>query len=182
DYHIIFPGDNLHASRTEPHLSIDNTPVINSNFSSSGCLTVTGQPEEYVRSSYSFFWNSWEQFMKLLVSSSSKQKYTLLLFNFSDLTGIGKNGQHTILRFGSQGSQVTELQSILSEIYSTKTDSPYYTGSHDGLLEADTARAWLRFMNDYSPGSIKGETDINEFRSKTSHFIFTIKRYEHVIY
>jgi hypothetical protein len=185
-YNVILPGDNLHASRAEPYLPVagknDKKSLINRNFSSSGCLTIIGQPEQYVRNRHSNWWNSWEQFMQLVKSSSSDRNYSLILFNFCDLINSNNNRERIILRYGSQGSRVFELQQKLSKIYSAVTNSVYFTGKHDGIFQADTARAWLRFMKDHSPDSIKGEADLREFRSKTNHFIFTIKHYEHVIY
>jgi len=185
-YDVVLPGDNLHASRAEPYMPVagktDKKSLINRNYSSSGCLTIIGQPEQYVRHRHSHCWNFWEQFMQLIKSSSSDRNYTLILFNFSDLINSDNDRERTILRYGSQGSPVYELQQKLSKIYSAATNSVYFTGKHDGIFQADTAKAWLRFMKDHSPDSVKGEADLPVFRSKTNHFIFTIKHYEHVIY
>lgn len=185
-YDVIFPGDNLHASRSEPLLleedKTGNSAIIDQNFSSSGCLTIIGQPAEYVKNNFPFSLNYWEQFIHLIRYYASVEYYTLLLFDFSDLDSIGQSDGNLILRYGSQGSSVTDLQERLSEISGSKTDKPYYQGKIDGFMKADTVIAWLRFMKDYSPDSIQGEINYQEFIANTRHFIFTFKHYKHVIY
>lgn len=184
-YAVIFPGDNLHASHSEPLLQekdkICPTPVMNKNFSSSGCLTIVGQPNEYVKHNYPFFWNYWEQFMLLIRYYSSAEHYVLLLFSFSDLINIDQSDSNVILRYGSKGLYVADLQERLSKISDSISNLRYYKGKINGLMKADTVIAWLKFMKDYSPDNIKGEVNYNEFMALTKHFIFTFKRYRHVI-
>lgn len=183
-YDVVYPGDNLHASRWEPEseeaLAGDCTSVKRS-FSSSGCLTVAGQPKEYVRSNYTRFWNSWEQFIQCFQSSPAGTDYSLLLFNYSDLVNIEEPVQRNILRYGSQNAMVTELQKQLSEIHNGNYNRAYYTGKHDGVMQAETVKAYIRFMYDFSPGKISGEADFYTFNSLTRHFIFKFNQYQHVI-
>jgi len=101
-FDVMYARDNLHASRTEPF------DIFNCHYSSSGCLSIIGQPKEYVRNSaFSFFRNYWEQFMHLVNShSSTNDRIPLLLFNYADFDCHEKNPDGLILRYGSEGVHV----------------------------------------------------------------------------
>jgi hypothetical protein len=184
-YDVAFAGDNIHASRSEPCIpdtgATGINPVVNKKYSSSGCITIIGQPEEYVRSKFSFFWNSWEQFMQLIDSFPKINSYSFLLFSYSDLTSDEEYGNRHILRYGSQGLLITELQKKLSEIYCIETNRAYYAGEPNGLMQSGTVKSYLNFMKDYSPGRLAGEADIDEFRILTGHFIFKLKNYRYAV-
>lgn len=184
EYRVAYPGDSLHASRTEPHtvtLESGVITVMSRSFSSSGCLTILGQPAQYVNGEYPFFWNAWEQFMQLLTTSFSGSACTLLLFDYSDFVDSADDNAHGNLRYGSSGIHVEELQLKLSEIISSGENRQYYSGKITGLIEGETADAYLRFMYDYSPGHVTGEVRFEKFRSLTGHFLFKHKHYRHVI-
>lgn len=182
-YFITFPGDNLHASRREPGEVTNYADYLRKPFSSSGCITIAGQPPEYVtRTTTGFFWNSWQQFWELLdAGRSSDSPFPLLLFNYRDLHHCTAGKPSGTLRYGSSGDEVREIQQRLANIYSGRLYRAYYSGPLDGKLEAKTARAYLEFLRDYSPRAGGSEISLADFDSKTAHFVFTPKQPNHVI-
>ena len=175
-YNIMYARDNLHASRTE---SLD---IFNCHYSSSGCLNIVGQPLQYVRNkAFPFSFNYWEQFMQLVNSCSAIDDHMpLLLFNYADFDCHEKNAGGLILRYGSEGVHVMELQEKLSQIYTNK-NGLYYTASIDGKLLASTAEAYLQFMKDYYSRKIAGEANLQFFNTLTSHFKYKSKYQNYVI-
>ncbi len=186
-YSIAYPGDNLHASRTEPVQLTDNENGYNSflkkPFSSSGCITIAGQPKEYVSNNNAgFFWNSWEQFIEIINSMpQNNAAFSFLLFDFNDLKELNSGQTRHILRYGSSGREILKLQKCLSQLYSARLNRFYFMGEPDGVFQSASAHSYLEFMKDYAPQNINGEVDLSEFINKTKHFVFTLKNKENAI-
>ena len=180
-YEIMYARDNIHASRTEPFALTQN--MFNCPYSSSGCLSIIGQPKQYIRNGeFPFFWNFWEQFMNLInCFSSINDRIPLLLFDYSDFAIQEKKEDGSILRYGSEGGLVAEIQEKLSQI-SKINNEYYYTDSIDGKFLASTAHAYLQFMKDYLPDKIAGEANLYVFHSHTRHFKYKSKIKYYVIH
>ena len=179
-YHIMYARDNLHASRTEPCDLTQNR--FDYRYSSTGCLSIIGQPQQYVRNkSYPYFWNCWEQFMQIInYYTSSNERIPLLLFNHSDFDLPEKYDDGSILRYGSEGAKVLEIQEKLSQIY-TLNNGLYYTFSMDGKFLSATAQAYLQFIKDYMPDKVAGEANLQVFNTLTKHFKYQSKNINYVI-
>lgn len=175
-YKVLLPGDNLHAARTEPSpgndLSAICQEILKLKYSSSGCITITGQPIEYLNYSWSdYTWNSWETFRKYIQEYITTPSTDFLLFSYGDLKSIRQKHIPAPLRYGSECSQVVQLQQFLNKVNEYSSGAPYYNGSADGLFTNDTAAATLRFCSDFTGGIARPEIYLDKLKYKTQHFI-----------
>ena len=88
---VLLPGDNLHAARIEPLPGNDPMSTCRQtlllNYSSSGCITITGQPAQYLNHSWSDrTWNSWETFSSYLREDITDPGIDFFLFTYQDLS------------------------------------------------------------------------------------------------
>lgn len=174
-YRVVLPGDNLHAARTEPrkvNLDLDCSVMLKMNYSSSGCITVLGQPKEYVLSKLPHTsWNCWQTFVDLVNGvGSTKINFTFLLFTFSDFLHINQTSSGSLIRYGSQGPEVEQIQRKLKSIIRLKTGLPYYTGQINSLFSGQTALSYIEFQEEYLNGKIAPEIQTRKFLSSTKHF------------
>ncbi|WP_128544801.1 peptidoglycan-binding domain-containing protein [Larkinella soli] len=175
-YKVMLPGDNLHAARTEPEAGQDSRQnclaSLRLPYSSSGCITVTGQPAPYVRNpTADSGWNCWMHFSDLLDRPAFRSgQYDLLLFDDSDLAGEHPSASGGSLRYGSTGPDVARVQKILGSVLNGKTGRPFYEGPADGSFTGATASAYLHFQETFTRGPLTGQVDLRPFLNATKHF------------
>jgi hypothetical protein len=168
NYDVILPGDNLHAGRMEPTQK-SYSSLLNMKYSSSGCITVVGQPEEYLTYTHSHTaWNSWTSFIEN-VSLTKQKNFTFLLFNV-DNRGRASVSNNNTIRYGSKQSAVGDIQYLLSKIVNTKTGHTYYSGDLDCSFSNQTAVSYFNFCRDFSSTKTGWEIQPQEFFNKTKHF------------
>ncbi|MHA4844616.1 hypothetical protein ACX0G7_10650 [Flavitalea antarctica] len=171
-YCVLQPGDNLHAGRTEPANSNDRfAELMRLNYSSSGCITIAGQPAAFVKGDRpDARWNCWENFMRLLNGQAGNSiHFNFFLFNFSDLQKIASATNH--LRFGSEGEDVARVQKTLSVIKDSRTGNSYYNNTISSVFDRDTAVAVLRFKEDFTAKKPGYELRLRTFYRYAKHFI-----------
>jgi hypothetical protein len=167
-YDVVQPGDNLHAGRIEPMHKFYSS-VLKLKYSSSGCITVVGQPEEYLRYNHNYTsWNSWTTFIES-VSLTKQQNFTFLLFN-SDNPRRKSVPENKTIRYGSKQSEVGDIQYLLSNVVNTRTGRSYYSGELDCSFSDQTAVSYFKFCKDYSSSKTEWEIQPQKFFSKTKHF------------
>ncbi|MDO1446480.1 hypothetical protein Q0590_09485 [Rhodocytophaga aerolata] len=174
-YTVVLAGDNLHAARTEPRQDqpdLAGSIMLKMNYSSSGCMTILGQPKEYVRSNRTYTaWNGWQTFVDLVNEvGADKKNFTFLLFTFSDFENKNQTSSGSLIRYGSQGPEVVQIQQKLTSIIRLSTGLPYYTGPINSLFSGHTAMSYVVFQEDYSNGKIAPEIQTCKFLSSTKHF------------
>ena len=168
NYDVVRPGDNLHAGRMEPTLKFYSS-LLKLKYSSSGCITVVGQPEEYLRYNHDHTaWNSWTTFIAS-VSLTEQKNFTFLLFNFDNRKRKSVAENKTI-RYGSRQSEVGDIQYLLSKIVNTNTGQSYYSGDLDCSFSDQTAVSYFKFCKDYSSSKTGWEIQTQQFFNKTKHF------------
>jgi len=167
NYDVVRPGDNLHAGRMEP---IDRyySSLLKLKYSSCGCITVAGQPEEYLTYNHHHTaWNSWTTFIES-ISLTQQKNFTFLLFNFE--TRWRKSVSENTIRYGSKQSEVGDIQYLLSNIVNTNTGQSYYSGDLDCSFTDQTAVSYFKFCKDYSSSKTEWEVQPQKFFNKTKHF------------
>ncbi len=176
---VMLAGDNLHASRTEPRGIFQDEnqkclAALNMHFSSSGCITIVGQPKEYVSSQQSDGpWNSWMRFQELLKKAnvSKADKFSFLLFNYADFRRGRKNRDPLPIRYGASGNDVRKIQRILTTVSNIKKSSAYYSGPENGLFTEETVVSLLAFQEDFFTGKGNRPSDLSGFFRNTRHFM-----------
>jgi hypothetical protein len=176
---VMLPGDNLHASRTEPTgiFQDDNQKclaALNMHFSSSGCITIVGQPKEYLSNRQNDgSWNSWMRFKELLtkVNDAEIDKFSFLLFNYADFTRRKKKQEALPLRYGASGNDIRKVQRILTSVSNVKKSSSYYSGPENGLFTEQTVVSLLEFQEDFFNGTSNRPSDLPGFFRNTRHFM-----------
>lgn len=168
NYDVVRAGDNLHAGRMEPtHKSYSS--LFKLKYSSSGCITVVGQPKEYLRYNHQHTaWNSWTTFIEN-VSLTNQKNFTFLLFNFDNHSSESVSENQTI-RYGSKQSAVGDIQYLLSNIVNTNTGQSYYSGDLDCTFTDQTAVSYFKFCKDFSTSKAGWEIQPQKFFNKTKHF------------
>lgn len=173
-YKVLLAGDNLHAARTEPEESDSNlygTASLQLKYSSSGCITILGQPQQYVKQKTgNTAWNCWQKFMEMVTKSENVKYFNFILFTYSDFLNKYQKPASTSIRYGSQGSEVEQIQTVLKSIINLKTGLPYYTGEVDCRFSGQTAIAYFKFQEDFTNGKVAREIHFQDFFSKTKHF------------
>lgn len=168
NYDVVRPGDNLHAGRMEPSLKFYSS-LLKLKYSSSGCITVAGQPEEYLKYNHDHTgWNSWTTFIQS-VNLTRQQTFTFLLFNFDNFKRKSPSESKTI-RYGSKQSEVGDMQYLLSKIVNANTGQSYYSGELDCSFSDQTAVSYFKFCKDYSSSKTAWEIQPQKFFSSTKHF------------
>ncbi|GAB3044016.1 hypothetical protein GCM10027185_54790 [Spirosoma pulveris] len=175
-HEVVLSGDNLHAARTEPEAGHDSRQNCMASlelpYSSSGCLTITGQPAPYVRHpTADSRWNCWMHFYDLLDRPDFRAgQYDLLLFDNSDLAPGHPSASSGILRYGSAGPDVARVQNILASVLNGKTGRPFYEGTIDGSFTGATASAYLDFQKTFTHAPLTGQLNLRLFLNATKHF------------
>ncbi|MGC3946432.1 MAG: hypothetical protein QM762_18240 [Chryseolinea sp.] len=167
-YDVVRPGDNLHAGRMEPLLNVYSS-VLNLKYSSSGCITVVGQPAEYLQYNHRHTaWNSWTTFIESEILTNQKN-FHFLLFNFDDLnaTTVSKSN---LIRYGSKRHEVSEIQYLLGGIVNANTGKLYYSGDLHCSFSDITAVSYFTFFKDYFSSIPGWEIQPQSFFTKTKHF------------
>jgi hypothetical protein len=168
NYDVDRPGDNLHAGRMEP-MSKFYSSLLNLKYSSSGCITVVGQPEEYLKYDHHHTaWNSWTTFIES-VSLTEQKNFTFLLFNFDNRKRKSVSKNKTI-RYGTKQSEVGDIQYLLSKIVNSNTGQSYYSGDLDCSFSDQTAVSYFKFCKDYFSSKAEWEIQPQIFFNKTKHF------------
>jgi hypothetical protein len=172
---VLRAGDNLHAARTEPEDAdspFNWAATLQAKYSSSGCITILGQPAQYVRHPpANAAWNCWHALMDLVNKTyPGKINFTFILLTFSDLRHISPKPADRSIRYGAQGPEVAQMQRILNAIIDLSTGLPYYTGDINGQFLHHTALSYLRFQEDFSKGKTACEIQMPRFLSQTKHF------------
>lgn len=183
-YKVTLPGDNLHAARTEP-IAIDAKDyclqMLELNYSSSGCITIAGQPKEYVQTTLAdTTWNCWETFMQLLNENTNQTHFNFVLFDYSDLNS-SISTKPEIIRYGSTGNAVEKLQQLLGSITELRTGTPYYNESMTGYFTDKTAAAYLQFTRDFTNKITTPDIHFPSFFSHTYHFNNVLKKASHAL-
>lgn len=170
---VILAGDNLHATGYEPGIGENAMSLLNLPVDSSGCITVCGCPQLYQRNHYSSsHWNSWQVFYEFL-DKQEKCDYSLMLFDFKDFDH-SKQSKNTIeLRYGSEGENVYELQSILSQTWDANTGKPYFQDELDGKLINNSASSAYKFLQNISSTKTGSTINFEKIKSKVKHFAIT---------
>ncbi|HZB11625.1 MAG TPA: hypothetical protein VE467_01290 [Chryseolinea sp.] len=169
NYDVVRPGDNLHAGRMEP-TDKSYFSLLELKYSSCGCITVAGQPEEYLRYNRDHTaWNSWTTFIQIL-SRTQQKNFTFLLFNFDSCSRKSVSENKTI-RYGSKQSAVGDIQYLLSNIVNTRTGQFYYSGDFDCSFSDQTAVSYFKFCKDYSSSKTEWEVQPQKFFNNTKHFM-----------
>jgi hypothetical protein len=165
NYNVIYPGDNLHAARTEPFPKFYSS-LLGLRYSSSGCITIAGQPSEYLKYNHqNNGWNAWDSFINT-VSDFIQDSFTFLLFNHNDL----KMKSRKTIRYGSKQTEVGQIQHLLSHTISTYSGGFYFSGDIDCCFSGNTAHSYLKFCREYSSSRPSWEIDFQDFSDKTKHF------------
>lgn len=176
---VMLAGDNLHASRTEPDGIFQDEnqkclAALNMHFSSSGCITIVGQPKEYVSSRQNDGpWNSWVRFTDLLKKANvaKADKFSFLLFDYADFRMGRKSPDPLPIRYGASGNDVKKIQRILTSVSNVKKSAPYYAGPENGLFTEETVVSMLEFQEDFFTGTRNHPSDLPGFFRNTRHFM-----------
>lgn len=174
-YKVLLPGDNLHAARTAPSFISNATSgcseVLKMKYSSSGCITIAGQPEGCVKDlETKASWNCWQTFMHALNDVKGQTDFNFILFSCSDVRSLNRRAARSLMRYGSESGQVSQLQHVLRSVTEMRTGLPYYQGNITGVFADQTAAAFLQFQKDFTNRNIKPEIRIKEFLRRTKHF------------
>lgn len=182
-FSVFLAGDNLHASRTEPGKRCRVPFALKRNllaqgFSSSGCITIVGQPNQYKQTKLNnSYWNSWERFNTLLTEQDLQLQHTLpfLLFEYQDIATPLETSTYAPYRYGACGPAVSYLQQVLREVIHSPSAKPYYEGLISGQLEEETMRSLLRFCSDLLPGCSVKHIGPEQISMVTRSFSFTFQ-------
>jgi len=168
NYDVVRPGDNLHAGRMEPNVD-SNSSLLKLKYSSSGCITVAGQPEEYLKYNHTHAaWNSWTAFIET-VSRTTQENFNFLLFDF-EKRRRGPVPENKTIRYGSRQSEVGDIQYLLSKVVNTNTGQSYFSGDIDCSFSNATAVSYFKFCKDFSSSKTGWEIQPQKFFNKTKHF------------
>ncbi len=188
-YKVLPAGDNLHAARTDPSESdLDSGATCLASlqlpYSSSGCITIIGQPQPYIKHKPgNGVWNCWQTFMELVNKADpNKINFNFILFTFSDFLYKRPKSAGKCIRYGSQGPAVAQIQRTLQSVINLKTGLPYYTGEIDCQFSGQTAISYLKFQEDFTNGKIESEIHFQQFLSQTKHFTSYLKQLNNVIH
>jgi len=172
-YSVLLPGDNLHAARTEPTMMSDTacTEMLMFNYSSSGCITIAGQPAAYVKNGQPYAeWNYWQHFISVLQKESGNQThYDFVLFDHSDFK-LPQTNRHLSVRYGSESKQVENIQFLLNSIINSTTGLAYYSHEITNKLGRLAAEAYLNFDRDFNKREGSPEIKLQQFFKQTKHF------------
>lgn len=176
-YDVMCPGDNLHAGRMEPMSNLYSS-LLSLKYSSSGCITIAGQPAEYLQYNHSHTaWNSWTSFIES--DSLARQKsFPFLLFNFEDLKTPSVAKKRSI-RYGSTQREVSEIQYLLTNVVNAKTGQLYYSGDLHASFSDVTAVSYFTFCKDFFSSQPGWEIQPRNFLQKTKHFRSTRNIFHH---
>jgi hypothetical protein len=181
NYQVIQPGDNLHSGRTEPMPKFYSS-LFHLRYSSSGCITIVGQPSEYLKYNHgNMHWNHWESFITS-VSRFEQSDFTFLLFNYSDLKKKSLFKNNETIRYGSKQHEVGQIQQLLAHTINTNTGEYYYSGDIDCEFSNQTAISYMRFCNDYFSTKPGWEIHIEDFFTKVKHFNSSLIQPENAIH
>ena len=166
-YVVMRAGDNLHAGRMEPTGNA-NPSLLSMKYSSSGCITIAGQPSQYLRHVHdNTDWNPWVSFIESDILTTHNN-YPFILFKYDDLCTSA--GATRSIRYGSKHDEVSDIQQLLSTTLNANTGCFYYSGDPDCSFSGDTAVSYFSFHNDYFSSTPNWEIRPQIFFQRTQHF------------
>lgn len=174
EYRVILAGDNLHAARNEPRTTNEDSnssclDMLQQGYSSSGCITICGQPVQYLKNKYNdTSWNCWQQFQNLLQDVQFVGNFSFLLFEAADFIKMPDNNPG--IRYGSSGSAVLTLQHLLANIINLQTGQPYYSGSLNSQFTHDSVTAALELVDALGIAEPKHTVNLSHLLNKTRCF------------